>query len=153
MRISNRQEPRSIVRLAGCLVCAAALLGCSAGPEPPSGDAPEAAAPATAPDLYLVRGEVVSLPGEGQAGGFRVRHEAIDDFKAADGTVIGMDSMTMRFPVADPALLDGLAVGDKVELRYEVDWDGDPMQQVTAIRRLPAETALVFRDALPPEAP
>ena len=153
MRVSNGQQHRTIVRLGGYLILATALLGCSGGSEPPPKSAAAAAEPARTPDVYLVRGEVVALPGENQAGGFRVRHEAIDDFKAADGSVAGMDSMTMRFPVSDPALLDGLAVGDKVELRYEVDWGGDPMQQVTAVRRLPADTELVFRDADVPETP
>jgi Cu/Ag efflux protein CusF len=106
---------------------------------------PESAPPTAAIDVYVVRGEVVELPDmDSAAGGFYVRHEAIEEFKAADGTVVGMDAMTMRFPLRDPALLDGISVGDKVELTYEVNWHGQPMQQATRVVKLPADTELNF---------
>jgi len=135
-----------------CGVLLALCAGCS-GEEP----APVAAAPAAAPDatadVYIVRGEVATLPPpERPTRGFYVHHEAIDDFRGSDGTIVGMDAMTMLFPLDDPALLEGLAVGDKVELTYEVNWHGEPMQRVTALRRLPADTELVFRNAHPPNA-
>jgi Cu/Ag efflux protein CusF len=97
-----------------------------------------------------VRGEVVGLPDPASPTvGFYVRHEAIDDFKAADGTIAGMDAMTMQFPLTDPSLLQGVNAGDKVELTYRVDWHGDPMQDVTVLRKLPPDTELVFREAEP----
>jgi Cu/Ag efflux protein CusF len=128
-------------------VLLATLLWFGCGREAPPAEPAATSAPA---DVYVVRGEVVRLPNaDDGSGGFYVRHEAIDDFKAADGSVIGMDAMTMRFPLSDPALLDGLAVGDKVEITYEVDWHGQPMQQATKVTKLPPETELVFREANP----
>jgi hypothetical protein len=93
---------------------------------------------------------VVRLPDSADSGvGFYVRHEAIDDFKDTEGAVVGMDAMTMQFPLSDPSLLEGLAVGDKVELTYLVDWQGDPMQDVGAVTRLSPEVELEFREARP----
>jgi hypothetical protein len=101
-----------------------------------------------------VRGEVTALPAaDDPTRGFYVRHEAIDDFKAPDGSVLGMDAMTMQFPLDDPALLEGVEVGDKVELLYEVAWHGAPSQRITRLRKLPADTELKFRDARPPSNP
>jgi hypothetical protein len=118
--------------------------------------ATDSAQPATAtePDRYTVRGEVTALPAaDDPTRGFYVRHEAIDDFKAPDGSVLGMDAMTMQFPLDDPALLNGVAVGDRVELIYEVSWQGAPTQRVTGVRKLPPDTKLEFRDARPPSDP
>jgi len=118
--------------------------------------ATDAAQPAAAaePDHYTVRGEVTALPAaDDPTRGFYVRHEAIDDFKAPDGSVLGMDAMTMQFPLDDPTLLDGVAVGDKVELTYEINWHCAPTQRVTRLRKLPPETELEFRDARPPSSP
>jgi len=131
------------VFLLGVLLLACAL---SCG-----GDAPTEAAPQSATaNVYVVRGEVVGLPDPAHPTvGFYVRHEAIDDFKGAEGTIVGMDAMTMQFPPADPSLLEGVAVGDKVELTYRVDWHGDPMQIFTELRKLPPETELEFRSAEP----
>lgn len=99
-------------------------------------------------EIYVVRGEVVGLPDPRQpAVGFYVRHEAIDGYKDADGTVVGMDAMTMQFPLSDPSLLEGVAIGDKVELTYVVDWHGDPLQNVSALSKLPADVELEFREA------
>ena len=124
------------------------LLGCGAAPEPPAATGNETEVPA---DVYVVRGELVRLPEGGDpSAGFHVHHEAIDDFRGADGSVIGMDAMTMRFPLDDPSLLEGLEVGDKVELVWEVRWGADVPQYTRAVRRLPAETELVFREATPP---
>lgn len=95
---------------------------------------------------YTVRGEVVKLPVAGPARALAVRHEAIDDFADASGAVVGMSSMVMTFDVAPAVSLDGVAVGDKIELQLAVGWS-PPALRVDALRRLPAETALEFRRA------
>lgn len=106
-----------------------------------------------APETYTVRGQIVTLPRD-NGGEIRLAHEAIIDFVAADGTVVGMDSMTMSFPLA--AGPDGenleigdiavghIAVGDIVEFDLRVDWSADPLATVTRVERLPADTELVF---------
>lgn len=101
--------------------------------------------------VYTVRGLVRDLPNPQRPGSeFSVHHEAIDDFVGIRGEVVGMSSMTMPFPVADGIDLDGVAVGDPVEITMEIDWDGDPPVLVTAVRELPAGTPLEFRKARPP---
>ncbi len=130
-----------------CHLAALLLLGFSTGCEDPP----------PAPDVYHVRGQVRQLPAdatgtpEGRRGAeIHVRHEAVPDFKNADGEVVGMDSMSMPFPLADIALAGGVEVGDKIEMEFEVSWhgDGNPLR-VTAIEKLPAETRLGFEAAEP----
>lgn len=111
--------------------------------------ADHSAAPVT---TYEVRGEITRLPGSDETGGQRVvyiRHEAIDEFVGIDGDVVGMNSMTMPFPVSDADELNGLAVGDKIAFSLEVQWEGDPPYRIRRIEKLPADTELVFRSAEP----
>ncbi len=97
---------------------------------------------------YTVNGKVVTLAAD-NGGELRIAHEAIDDFVAADGAVVGMDAMTMSFVVAE-GVGEGLAVGDIVEFDLRVDWGADDLATVTRIEMLPAETELVFDAASPP---
>ena len=114
-----------------------ALAACSASPPP---------APAGA-RLYVVRGEVVQPPSPVAAGiQVLLRHEAIDDFVDATGKVVGMDAMVMPFDVAPPLSAKDLAVGDKVEVRFSMDWK-EPRLRVERMERLPPGTILTFRAA------
>jgi len=97
---------------------------------------------------YTIRAEVMGLP-ETRGGDLTLRHEAVDDFTDIAGTVVGMNSMTMSFPVARGAMPHGLKVGDKVEAILVVDW-GRGFQVLEHIRKLPRETALHFRKARKP---
>ena len=65
----------------------------------------------------------------------------------ADSEVVGMDSMTMPFPLADPALAAGLAAGDRIEMEFEVRWNGDDPLLITALEKLPPETRLAFEES------
>jgi Cu/Ag efflux protein CusF len=137
-RVTHKRPCLSAVLLLSCAL--------SCGGEAPA----DATSQSTTASVYVVRGEVVGLPDPAYPTvGFYVRHEAIDDFRAADGTIAGMNAMTMQFPLTDPSLLQGVNVGDKVELTYLVDWHGEPMQDVTALRKLAPDTELEFRDADP----
>ena len=114
-----------------------ALAACSASPPP---------APAGA-SVYVVRGEVVQPPSPVAAGiQVLLRHEAIDDFVDATGKVVGMDAMVMPFDVAPPLSAKDLAVGDKVEVRFSMDWK-EPRLRVERMERLPPGTILTFRAA------
>ena len=118
----------------------------------PAPDAEPASAGADGTALYAVRGEVITLPDDADSHrGLRLRHEAIDDLKGIDGSVWGMDAMTMKFPLAEGLDLGSIEVGDKVEFTLAVEWLAEPPQQVTQIRELPADTELVFRSAKPPD--
>lgn len=122
---------------------AAALLATVCG-GPGSGESP----PAEAARTYTVRGRVVTPPADDD-GEIRLTHEAIDDFVSADGEVVGMDAMTMTFPLAGGIDAAALAVGDVVEFDLRVDWTSEPPAVVTRLDPLPAGTELVSREAEP----
>lgn len=113
------------------------LAGCKA-PAPPA---------AAGARVYVVRGEVVQAPSPVAAGTqVLVRHEAIDGFVDASGAVVGMDAMVMPFEIAPPLTAKDLAVGDKVAVRFSMDWK-EPRLRVEGIERLPPGTVLTFRAA------
>jgi Cu/Ag efflux protein CusF len=98
---------------------------------------------------YAVRGEIVQVGVAGAGAQLLVRHEAIDDFVDASGKVVGMDAMVMPFDVAPPLSAAGLSAGDRVVIRFSMDWKGSRLR-VEAIERLPADTVLRFGPARPP---
>ncbi len=101
--------------------------------------------PATPPESYRVRAQVRQVPAPDAARGeIYVRHEAIPSFKNEDGEIVGMDSMSMPFPLADVALAAGVAAGDRIEMEFEVSWSGGNPLKVTAIEKLPEGTRLAF---------
>ena len=102
--------------------------------------------PEQPPEIYRVRGLVRQLPS-GPGGELHVRHEAIAGFKNSDGEVVGMESMTMPFPLADASLAAGLETGDKIEMEFEVRWQGGPPLRITALEKLPPETTLAFEES------
>jgi Cu/Ag efflux protein CusF len=106
---------------------------------PPSAPAPDA--------VYTVRGKVVELPDPANpTKEFRLHHEAIPTFKAPEGKVVGMHEMEMPFPVSDAKLLEGIQVGDLVEITF-ADWY-KPVRtyKVTKVTKLPADTKLNLKD-------
>ena len=132
------------------LVLAPAIVAACAGAHhdgAQDGGAAEAEASSVA--SYAVRGRVVALPID-NGGEIRMTHEAIDDFATADGEIIGMDSMTMSFPLEPSVDGSALAVGDIVEFELRVDWGADEPATVTRIESLPDGTELAFGSASPP---
>jgi len=122
-------------RFAAAVLCAAFAAGaaCERSPKP----APQAAASTLPTRTYTVKGRVAQLPDAAVRGSmFQVAHEDIPDFADRDGKAVGMNAMTMPFPPAPGVSLDGLGVGDEIELTFEVRWDRIPPQQATVIRRL-----------------
>lgn len=118
------------------LTALSALLFACGGEEPPS----EPAA------VYTSRAMVRELPKTPQAGAeISLFHEDMPEFRSATGEVVGMESMSMPFPVADAALLDGLAVGDRVRFEFEVRWEGKghPLL-VTDLEKLAEDVRLDF---------
>ena len=137
-------RPVSLVIVLALAVLPLLATGCGEG-EPREGSG--AAAPADgAPsviDRYTVRGEVVSLPVAGDPrSGFQVHHERIPDFRdMGTGEVKGMNPMAMGFPLAEGVSLEGLQVGDPVELVIEAPRMGS-MIRVTTVTPLPEGTLL-----------
>jgi len=106
----------------------------------PASASPEVSAPPVR--RYTIRAEVVRLP-ERPGGDLTLRHEAVEDFTDIAGEVVGMDSMTMPFPVARGAWPNGLEVGDKVVALLVVNWE-EGFQVLERITKLPRDTQLHF---------
>ena len=102
---------------------------------------PELLQPADA--TYTVRGEVVEVP-RGAGSELSVHHEAVPDFRDRKGQPSPMDSMSMPFAVAPEVPLTEVSAGDKVEMTFEVRWEGDPALRVVKLTELPAETPLAL---------
>lgn len=119
-------------------VCMLSFCSCEKpAPAPPKPSSPAAAAPQPT-QTYTVKGKVAQLPDPAVKGSmFQVDHEDIPTFVRKDGTR-GMNAMTMPFPPAPGLSLDGLAIGDAIELTFEVRWDRIPPQQAVAIKKLAA---------------
>jgi len=100
---------------------------------------------------YTVRGRVAELPQAGNpASSFEIAHQAVDDFVDRQGEVVGMDPMTMSFPLGPQVSLEGLAVNDPIEFTLHVDWQANPPVRITRLHKLPPGTPIVFRAAQPP---
>lgn len=100
--------------------------------------------------IYTVRGRVVQLPEPGKpASSLQIHHEPIDSYVRADGR-LGMNAMTMPFTPAPGLTLEGIAVGDVVEFRWEVRKGNRGGSFVTALAKLPADTPLNLGKAKPP---
>jgi hypothetical protein len=121
-----------------CLAGFAGLAGC--GGEQGSTDSA-----AQYEHVYTVRAQVTQVPDGSPGGQFLARHEAIPDYVAANGSV-GMHAMVMPFTIVDPAVLEGIVVGDVVEITFGETHRPRVSQGVIAITKLPADTALDFGD-------
>ena len=99
-----------------------------------------AAAPASAADRYTARGRVIAL----HAKEIEINTERIPAFKAVDGKVSPMEAMPMGYVIGDGVARDGLAVGDPIQLTFEVRWaDANPLR-LTQVVKLPADTQLAL---------
>ena len=135
----SRGAAAVLAGVAAAVAVAAGAAGCDRG----SGGS-------AAPDhVYTVRGVVERLPTEAKRELF-LRHEAIDGFVDERGRTVGMDSMSMPFGVARDLPLAGVAVGDPVEVTFEVRWKARPRLNITAVTELPPDTRLTFERARPP---
>ncbi len=102
---------------------------------------------------YVVRAQVVEMPGPANGRTFVLHHEAVDGFVARDGKVEGMDAMTMPFLVGRTVPLSQIKPGDKIEVILHVDWPSDRPVEITGLRKLPPDLKLDFRAARPPRKP
>ncbi|MBN2242901.1 MAG: hypothetical protein JW793_09450 [Acidobacteria bacterium] len=104
--------------------------------------------------VYVVRGEVISVPQADKPGTqFIVKHEPIDDFRDAGGRIVGMSTMGMPFTPGRGVSLEGISPGDKIEMRWVLEWKPEAKEYVESIEKLPAETQLRFGKANPPAPP
>lgn len=100
---------------------------------------------------FTTRGKIVTLPDPANpATELQIHHEHIPDFIGWDGQlhinsdgVPGMKAMTMPFDVAFNSMLDGLAVGDKVELTMVMDL-AHQLYWIRELTKLEPDTALDY---------
>jgi hypothetical protein len=132
-------EGRAPRRRRGARALLLALLAAgSCTSSPPAEGAP--ASPSSR--RYTVRAEVIRLPEAGAPlRELVLRHEAIPDFVGQEGRVVGMEAMVMPLEVARALPLEGVRVGDKVEIVLEVDWSR-PSYRVVHLSLLPVSTVL-----------
>lgn len=117
-----------------------ALAVLAAGACAPAAETP-AAAEASAIQRYEVRGVVGGLPSA-SVPAISIRHEAVPEFVGFEGEVVGMDSMSMPFPLADGVDLAGIEPGDKVAFTLEIEWEDDVPYRISRIEELPPDTEL-----------
>jgi len=137
------------------VVCIMALAlsitaGCRDSADPGEPDAQVEASGDTLVE-YTVRGRVTQLPGDPDhpAREFMVRHEAIPEFRpsmAPENTKMGMMSMVMAFPLGEGVSIEGISVGDPVEMMFETAYHAETGRlkgyQVRTLNPLPADTVL-----------
>lgn len=90
---------------------------------------------------YTTQAIILSLPGDRATQEFIVHHEAIPEYRSINGS-IGMNEMAMPIPVPDHSLLDGFAVGDKVELVFGERFEPDHTMGLISITKLPSDTEM-----------
>jgi len=86
---------------------------------------------------YTVRGTVVQVMDPRVGHEIMIAHDAIPGFLDAEGETTLMPPMTMPFTVARDVNLAGLTRGTPVEFTLQVDWNGSPPMQITAIKVIP----------------
>lgn len=141
---ASPMQNRPLIPILALVLACFLLPACSEEPGP-------AASSDSVIHTYTIRGQIVSLPSaDDPASELRIRHEAIHDFKNADSEPDPMDAMTMSFPPGPDVSLDDLAVGDPIEFVFEMQWAPATQMSATAIKKLPADTQLVFEKAHAP---
>lgn len=130
--------------LAGGVVVTAPLQGCSKGAHEA-----EVIDEGLVAD-YTVRGRVADLPDPARpASDFKVYHEPIPSWKRNfNQPPVGMNAMQMPFPPSSPEVIEGIAVGDVVEVLFRVSYDREDGAlmgwKAVRVTKLPPDTKLVF---------
>jgi hypothetical protein len=113
----------------------------------------QSSAEASDAQTYIVRGEVVSVQQSGKPGTQLIlKHEPIDTFRNAKGQIVGMSTMGMPFTPGKGVSLQGIKPGDKIQMRWVLQWKPEAKEYVESVRKLPMDTQLRFGEAHPPNA-
>lgn len=69
---------------------------------------------------YQVTGTVRAMPGNGRAPNeLLVKHDPIPQYRDRGGNIVGMKAMTMPFYLAEGVSLEGIELGDAVEMKVQ----------------------------------
>lgn len=93
---------------------------------------------------YTVRGAIENLAESKGKPVALIHHEAIPDFVDGYGEKRTMHSMAMAFGLEPGVAMEGVAVGDKVEVTFVVDRERYPTFHISAVRKLAPDTALTL---------
>ncbi len=86
---------------------------------------------------FNVSGVLRALPGNGRAQNeIIVKHERISVYRDSAGQIVGMMAMTMPFYLAPTTSIEGLKVGDKVQLVVEQTFEPKESEFVVAIKKV-----------------
>ena len=126
-RIDRIARPRGQAWRLVALLPLGILLACGGGGDAASEDD-------TAADAYTVRGIIEKLPQtEGHDKSLYIRHAPIPDYRNERGETVGMQAMTMPFPLAD-----GVSLG-RVVVR-------EAPQEIAQVLVAPGQVRLVRRN-------
>jgi Cu/Ag efflux protein CusF len=106
------------------------------------GVAPLTVSEASAQEVYSysVTGVVKALPGNGRAANeIIVKHDPIPNYRDEAGNVVGMAAMTMPFYLSAQASIEGIQVGDSIELTVEQRLKPKFSESVVALHKRPTE--------------
>ncbi len=148
--MNTKAKKKTDMRAVGTIAILGAIFaaGCSRGQtnKQPAAEASDA-------QTYVVRGEVISVPQAVKPGTQLIlKHEPIDTFRNASGQIVGMSTMGMPFTPGKGVSLEGIKPGDKIEMRWVLQWKPEAKEYVESVRKLPTETQLRFGEAHPPTA-
>lgn len=132
--MSARVARRRFVAVVVGLTLAGA--GCGGGSSKPADESIPA-------QQYVVDGILTQLPST-PGRELMIRHVAIPGFVNASGDTVGMNAMTMGFPLGDPSIVEGFAPGDSIRFVFEVRWGASTPLRLTAMEHLPPGSVLEF---------
>ena len=119
IRSAANAAPRRGLRLAWNALVFGLLAAVACAPNTPPGSE------VSSIQRYMVRGQVEQIDERGR---LKIRHEAIEDFRAADGTPAPMEPMAMWFGfVGEKA--DRPEVGQRLTFEFLVDWQAEEAAQ------------------------
>lgn len=95
------------------------------------------APPAAGEHTYTVAAEVIRISTpDAPRREIVLQHEAIPDFLDADGKKVGMEAMTMPFPVATGIDLGAFQPDDRVSATFVVRFQGSPPYEITKLEKI-----------------
>ena len=139
------KKPLAILMLIAILISAAGLLWQALATRKPLAAATDAAASNSIGPMHLGRVEVVSPATAAEASyTTRGRIEGLPEAQFRPGGVIYLQLHHEVIPefVGPTGEVEGMKVGDPVELTFEVRWKSDPRFILTRLTRLPDDVTL-----------
>ena len=86
---------------------------------------------------YQVTGTVRAMPGNGRAPNeLLVKHDPIPQYRDRAGNIVGMKAMTMPFYIAEGVSLEGIELGDAIEMKVQQQLKPTFSEKVIEVRTI-----------------